>query len=274
MTHARIPLAAVIGHPVAHSRSPKLHGHWLKRYGIAGHYVPLDVAPDVLAKALATLPQIGFVGANVTIPHKEAALSLADTVTPLADRIGAANTLMFDQGQIIADNTDAHGFAQNILAAHADWAPQTVALIGAGGASRAVIVALLDHGATSIRITNRSEDRAQRLADDFGPAVVSVAWSERSSMLAGCDTLVNATSLGMSGQPPLDLPLDDLPPEAFVNDLIYAPLVTPLLAQAGARGNRVVDGLGMLLHQAAPGFRAWFGQTPTVDQDLRDAVLA
>ena len=274
MTQTRIPLAAVIGHPVAHSRSPRLHGHWLARHGIAGHYIPLDVAPEALARVLSTLPLMGFVGANVTIPHKEAALSIADTVTPLADRIGAANTLVFADGQIHADNTDAHGFSQNILAAHPDWHPQTVALIGAGGASRAVIVALLDQGAHSIRLTNRSPERAQQLADDFGPAVTAHPWSDRAAMLAGCDTLVNATALGMSGQPPLDLALDDLPVTAIVNDLIYAPLVTPLLAQAAKRGNTTVDGLGMLLHQAAPGFQAWFGTTPVVDQALRDAVLA
>ena len=273
MTHPRIPLAAVIGHPVAHSRSPRLHGHWLKRHGIAGHYVPLDIAPDDFARMLPQLARIGFVGANVTIPHKEAALALADTATPLARRIGAANTLVLGPDGIAADNTDAHGFAQNIFDAAPDWAPRTVALLGAGGASRAVIAALLDRGAVEIRLANRSTARAEELAADF-PGVSVIDWANRAEMLDGCDTLVNATSLGMTGQPPLEIALDALAPSAIVNDLVYAPLETLLLAQARARGNRPVDGLGMLLHQAAPGFARWFGVMPAVDDDLRRAVLA
>ena len=273
MSHS-IPLAAVIGYPVAHSKSPRLHGHWLARYGIAGHYVPLSIAPQDFSQALAQLPRMGFVGANVTIPHKEAALALADRVSPLADRIGAANTLVFPPDGIEADNTDAYGFTQNIRATLPDWAPNRVALIGAGGASRAVIVALQDAGAQEIRLTNRTQDRAADLAADFGPSVVPVPWSQRASMLDGCDTLVNATALGMTGQPPLDLDLTALPLSAVVNDLVYAPLETPLLAAARSRGNLGVDGLGMLLHQAAPGFERWFGTRPTVDDDLRRAVLA
>lgn len=270
----QIPLAAVIGFPVAHSKSPRLHGHWLARYGIAGHYVPLAIAPQDFAQALAQLPRMGFVGANVTIPHKETALALADRVTPLADRIGAANTLLFTPDGIEADNTDAYGFTQNIREGLPGWSPRRVALIGAGGASRAVIVALQDAGAQDILLTNRSPDRALDLAADFGPGVTPVPWRDRQAMLDGCDTLVNATSLGMTGQPALDLDLGALPVSAVVNDLVYAPLETPLLAAARARGNLGIDGLGMLLHQAAPGFERWFGIRPTVDQDLRKAVLA
>jgi shikimate dehydrogenase len=266
-----IPLAAVLGDPIAHSRSPRLHGHWLARYGIAGHYIPLHVRAADLAQTLALLPRLGFVGANVTLPHKEAVLTLAHGVTPLARRIGSANTLTFGPDGILADNTDAHGFTWNILGAMPDWAPRTVALIGAGGASRAVVVALKDRGVQETRITNRNPDRANGLAAEFG--LTPVPWSNRAAMLAGCDTLINATTQGMSGQPPLDLPLDDLPRAALVTDLIYTPLETPLLAAARARGNPVVDGLGMLLHQAAPGFARWFGRMPEVDADLRQAVL-
>lgn len=266
-------LAAVIGHPIAHSRSPRLHGHWLERHRINGQYVPLDIAPQDFAYALALLPRMGFVGANVTLPHKHAALDVAEHVSPLARRIGAANTLVFGPNGIEADNTDAAGFRDNILDAAPTWTPRHVALIGAGGASRAVIVALLDQGCRDIRLSNRSMDRAHALANEFGPAVNVIPWHHRAAMLAECDTLVNATALGMSGQPPLELPLDDLPRTAIVNDLVYSPLETALLASARARGNLPVDGLGMLLHQAAPGFARWFGTMPKVDAALRAAVL-
>lgn len=268
---APLMLAGVIGFPVAHSRSPRLHGHWLRRYGIDGYYVPLQIAPDDLGSCLISLVKMGFRGVNVTIPHKEKALALADRFTPLAQRIGAANTLTFTDQGIEADNTDAHGFTQNILDAAPDWAPRCVALLGAGGASRAVIAALQDRGATEIRLTNRSPERAAHLAAEFG--LTMLPWAERETMLDGCDTLINATSLGMTGQPPLPLRLDALPRSAVVNDLVYSPLETPLLASARARGNPAVDGLGMLLHQAAPGFERWFGVAPTVDQALRDWVL-
>lgn len=266
-----MPLAAVLGDPIGHSRSPRLHGHWLARHGIAGAYVPLRVSAADLPATLDLLPRLGFVGCNVTIPHKEAVLALARTITPTARRIGAANTLTFGPRGFEADNTDALGFAANILEAVPHWQPRRVAVLGAGGASRAVIVALQDRGATDIRIANRSPDRARALAAEFGLAVVD--WADRAAMLAGCDTLVNTTSLGMTGQPALDLPLDALPADALVTDLIYTPLETPLLAAARARGNPVVDGLGMLLHQAAPGFARWFGHSPRVDAALRAAVL-
>jgi shikimate dehydrogenase len=269
-----IPLAAVIGYPVAHSRSPRLHGHWLARHAIAGHYVPLQIAPEDLEAALALLPRLGFRGANVTLPHKAAALALATEATPEARRIGAANTLVFTGGGIVADNTDAYGFSCNILDHRRDWTPRTVAVIGAGGAARAVLAALLDRGAAEVRLTNRTADRAARLAEEFGAAVRPVPWQARSEMLADCDTLVNATALGMDGKPPLDLSLAALPGDAIVNDLVYTPLETDLLAAARARGSTAIDGLGMLLHQAVPGFERWFGLRPVVDAALRQAVLS
>jgi shikimate dehydrogenase len=271
---APVPLAAVIGYPVAHSRSPRLHGHWLARYGLSGHYIPLQIAAADFAPALALLPRMGFRGANVTIPHKEAALALATEATPDARRIGAANTLTFTEDGIAAENTDAYGFACNILDHRPDWQPRNVAVIGAGGAARAVLAALIDRGAPEIRLANRTFERAARLAEEFGPAVKPARWESRAEILAGCDTLVNASALGMSGKPPLDLNLDALPRNAIVADLVYMPLETPLLAAARLRGNCAVDGLGMLLHQAVPGFERWFGLRPTVDAALRQAVLA
>lgn len=269
-----LKLAGVIGFPVTHSRSPRLHGYWLRHHGIAGYYVPLQIAPQDFAASLNMLPRMGFAGANVTLPHKETALLLADQISDLARRIGAVNTLVFTEGSILADNTDAHGFVANILDCRPEWKPRTVALIGAGGASRAVVAALIDRGTESIRLSNRNPSRAEAIAADFGGSISVFAWQERHEMLAGCDTLINATSQGMAGQSALDLRLDDLPQDALVNDLVYTPLETPLLSAARRRGNPVVDGLGMLLHQAVPGFSRWFGVVPKVDQALRDAVLA
>jgi shikimate dehydrogenase len=271
---ASIALAGVIGFPVAHSRSPRLHGHWLKHHRIEGHYVPLQVTPEDLAATLDLLPRIGFRGVNVTLPHKEAVMTLAAETTEEARRVGAANTLVFRENGFLADNTDAYGFASNILAHVPAWQPRVAAVIGSGGASRAVLVALLDRGVAEVRLTNRTGDRAARLAEEFGSRIKPIAWGSRSEMLAGCDTLVNATALGMTGKPPLDLSLDSLPPTAVVSDLVYSPLETPLLAAARARGNIAVDGLGMLLHQAVPGFEYWFGLRPKVDPALRQAVLA
>ncbi|MFN3953870.1 MAG: shikimate dehydrogenase [Pararhodobacter sp.] len=269
-----IRLAAVIGNPITHSRSPVLHGHWLQRHGIKGQYVPLQVRENDLEACLHLLPRIGFAGINVTLPHKEAVLRLADSCSATAQRIGAANTLTFVNETIEADNTDAYGFTWNILDHAPGWEPGLVAVIGAGGASRAVVAALLDRGAQTIRITNRRMERSEQIANDFGGKMKVVPWQERHAMLAECDTLINATSLGMQNAPPLDLTLDDLPANALVNDLVYAPLKTDLLKRATARGNLAIDGLGMLLHQAVPGFERWFGIKPMVDKALRDAVLA
>ncbi|MEQ9814698.1 MAG: shikimate dehydrogenase [Azospirillaceae bacterium] len=268
-------LAGVMGWPIGHSRSPALYGHWLARYGIHGAYVPLAVAPDRLAQAVEGLRALGFAGANVTVPHKEAVLALADEADPLASRIGAANTLLRRQdGSLHAMNTDAYGFLANLEESASFQATgRTVAVLGAGGAARAVIVALVDAGAVRIRLANRTRGRAESLADAFGPMVEVVDWRERSAMLDGVDLLVNTTALGLEGQPPLEIDLAPLPEATLVTDIVYAPLETPLLAAARRQGNPVVDGLGMLLHQAVPGFEAWFGVRPTVDAALRAAVL-
>lgn len=272
---ASIPLAGVIGYPIGHSRSPRIHAHWLRRHGLAGHYVPLEVAPGDLAEVLASVPKAGFVGANVTLPHKEHALALADEASEAARRIGAANTLVFREGRILADNTDAYGFEQNLREAAPGWEPAGGAalVLGAGGAARAVVHALLAAGAPRVLLANRTRARAEALRAAFGPRVEVIDWAERSAATAEAATVVNTTSLGMTGQPPLEIELR-CGPGAVVNDLVYAPLETDLLAQARAKGLAAVDGLGMLLHQAVPGFEAWFGVRPEVTPELRAEVLA
>lgn len=270
-------LAAVIGWPIRHSRSPRLHGHWLARYGIPGHYIPVAIAPDRLAEGLGALAELGFAGCNVTIPHKEAVLALAAEATATAWAIGAANTLTFRPGGgFAADNTDAYGFMASLRAGAPDWrGPAGPALVlGAGGAARAVLAGLLDAGVPELRLANRTPARAEMLAEHFGPRVSVVPWAEAGAAADGAATIVNTTALGMTGHPPLDFSLAAAPADAVVADIVYQPLETPLLAAARARGNVAVDGLGMLLHQAAPGFERWFGRWPEVDADLRAAVLA
>lgn len=271
----KIPLAGVIGCPVSHSLSPILHGTWLREYNIAGHYVPLHVAANNLATVLRTMPEMGFVGANVTIPHKETALALADHVSETALRIGAANTLTFGpDGKLHADNTDAYGFISNLRQEARHWNPTRgpALVLGAGGAARAVIVALQDAGVPEIFLTNRTAQRAQTLAAEFG--VTPVSWDDYARILPKVSSVVNTTSLGMVGQADLTIDLATLPVAALVTDIVYNPLETPLLAQARAKGCHVVDGLGMLLHQAVPGFERWFGLRPDVTQAVRQAVLA
>jgi shikimate dehydrogenase len=266
-----------MGWPVAHSLSPRLHGHWLRRYGIDGAYVPLPVLPERLEQALSALPALGFAGANLTIPHKEAAVALVDRLSPAAERIGAVNTVVVEpDGTLSGDNTDGFGFIAALSESGVGWRAEAgpAVLLGAGGAARAVAVALLDAGAPEVRLLNRTPDRARTLAGELGGPIYAVEWAERAAALDGAALLVNTTSLGMRGQPPLVLALDALPRTALVTDVVYTPLITALLAVARARGNPVVDGLGMLLHQARPGFRAWFGVDPVVDDDLRAAVLA
>lgn len=272
-----IPLAGVIGHPVAHSRSPRLHRHWLDRYGIEGYYVPMDVTADALAEVLRALPRMGFRGVNVTIPHKELALSLADVVSDRAALVGAANTLTFGEGgRIHADNTDGYGFIANIADHVPDWNPKEAPalVLGAGGAARAVVAALLEKGVPEIRLANRTEARARALRDLFGARVKVVDWIRASDAVEDAGLVVNTTSLGMEGRPALKLSLDRLSPGAIVTDVVYTPLKTPLIEEAARRGAIAVDGLGMLLHQAAPGFERWFDKRPEVDEDLRRAVLA
>jgi len=273
----RARLAGIMGSPVAHSLSPRLHGHWLARYGIDGAYVPLPVPPERLEQALRALPALGFAGVNLTIPHKEPAVALMDRLSSAATRIGAVNTVVVEaDGTLSGDNTDGFGFIAALSESGVGWrAPVGPAVVlGAGGAARAVVVALIDAGVPEIRLLNRTAERAQALAGELGGPIRAIAWAERAAALAGAALLVNTTSLGMKGQPPLDLALDALPRSALVTDIVYTPLITPLLAAAQARGNSVVDGLGMLLHQARPGFRAWFGVDPVVDAELRAVVAA
>lgn len=276
MTAERIPLAGVIGTPVSHSLSPKVHGYWLAEHDLPGHYIPMDVASDDLGSAFATLPKLGFKGVNVTIPHKERALSLADRVSDRAAVIGAANTITFQpDGSIHADNTDGVGFIENLRSGAPDWsAGQGPAVVlGAGGACRAVVASLLDSGVPEIRLANRTRVRGEALRSDFGPKVTVVDWHRASEALDGSALVVNTTSLGMTSHAPLSLSLDALPVSAIVTDIVYSPLETQLLLDARARGNTAVDGLGMLLHQAAPGFERWFGGRPKVSAGLRAAVL-
>ena len=276
MTLPKIPLAGVIGHPIAHSKSPQLQRHWLKNHGISGYYIPMDVSPENLAQVLDSLPKAGFVGVNVTVPHKERVMELAHQITDRAALIGAANTLVFrDDGTIHADNTDGYGFIENLRQGAPDWVPTAgpAAVLGAGGAARAVVSALLDAGVPEILISNRTRLRADVLQQDFGKRLKVVDWVQAGNMLEEAKTVVNTTSLGMIGKPELRVPLDGLQPGTVVTDLVYAPLKTRLLAEAEAAGCTTVDGLGMLLYQAVPGFERWFGQRPTVDAATRAAVL-
>jgi len=270
-------LAGVIGWPVAHSRSPRLHGFWLQRYGIDGAYLPFAVKPENLPAALAALPLLGLRGVNVTLPHKEAALGLCARVSEAARRIGAVNTIVVgEDGALEGSNTDAFGFLEHLKASQPSFQPESgpAVLLGAGGAARAIAVALLDAGVPELRLTNRTGARGAALAATLGPRVRLVDWADREAALAGAALLVNSTTLGMTGQASLDLDLAQLPRQAVVYDIVYVPLETPLLAAARARGHATVDGLGMLLHQARPGFAAWFGHEPEVDAALRDFVLA
>jgi shikimate dehydrogenase len=268
--HAR--LAGVLGWPVSHSRSPRLHGHWLETLGIDGAYVPLPVHPDRFATAVRALADLGFRGANVTIPHKQAAFAVCDAVDATARRAGAVNTLVFRDGRIEGSNTDGYGFLESVRAGAPGWAPGAgpAVLLGAGGAARAIAAALLDAGCPRVTLVNRTPARAEALARDLGgPIAVAAALPLDDAAL-----LVNTTSLGMQGQPVLAIDLAPLPAAAVVADIVYVPLETPLLAAARARGLRAVDGLGMLLHQARPGFAAWFGAAPQVDAALRAVVAA
>lgn len=270
-------LAGVMGWPVAHSRSPLIHNHWIAEYGLSGAYVLLPVHPDRLESALRGLPALGFAGCNLTIPHKVEAMRWLDTVNAQAQRIGAVNTVVVaEDGALQGRNTDAFGFIESLHQEHPQWRASAgpACVIGAGGAARAILCALLDDGAPSIRLCNRSAAKAQDMAQEFGPRVQAVPWNERQEALRGVNVLVNTTNQGMHGQEALDLALDALPTDALVADIIYVPLQTPLLASAQARGNPTSHGLGMLLHQARPAFEAWFGVRPEVSPALMAKALA
>lgn len=276
-TDKQFTLAGVMGWPVAHSRSPAIHNHWIRHYGLNGSYVLLPVQPDRLGDAVRGLRALGFAGCNITIPHKVAAMPLMDRIDPLAARIGAINTVVVQpDGALYGYNTDAFGYIQSLLDAQPGWRADAgpVTVLGAGGAARAILVALAERGAKEIRLCNRSLDKAEALAAEFGAPIRAVPWAQREDALDGAALLVNTTSLGMKGQDPLDISLARLPQHALVSDIIYVPLETPLLAAARLRGNPTVNGLGMLLNQARPAFQHWFGVMPELTPELRRLVEA
>ena len=266
-----------MGWPVAHSRSPVIHNHWIEEHGLRGAYVLLPVQPQNIETALRALPVLGFAGCNLTIPHKVAALAVVDHVDALAQRIGAVNTIVVEaDGTLTGRNTDSFGYIQSLRDVQPDWRADAgpAVVLGAGGAARAVIVGLMDSGATEIRLTNRSWAKAHDMAQEFGGPVRAIPWEERHDALAGAALLVNTTNQGMHGEPALDLRLDLLPAQALVSDIIYVPLETPLLAAARLRGHETVNGLGMLLNQARPAFAAWFGVQPEITPALLAKVQA
>ncbi len=271
--------AFVVGHPIAHSRSPLIHGHWLAAHGVDGTYERVDVAADAFAEFLGQVRAGAYLGGNVTIPHKEAAFRMVDRLTPRAQRIGAVNTIVRGaDGQLTGDNTDAPGFIAHLdRSLGADWPGRgegRALVIGAGGAARAIVVGLLERGLASITVANRTRERARALTELDPERVRVLDWDRLPDTLGDVDLLVNTTALGMKGHPPLDLQLSGLPAHAAVADIVYAPLETPLLAAAREKGLAAVDGLGMLLHQAVPGFEAWFGIRPEVTPDLRARIVA
>ncbi len=273
----RFLLAGVMGWPVMHSRSPKLHNYWLAQHGLNGAYLPLAIKTGGLPAALRALAPLGFSGCNLTIPHKEAALTVVDVVEDAARAIGAINCVTVgSDGRLTGANYDAFGFMRSVVAAVPNWEPAAgpAVVLGAGGGSRAVVFSLIERGVPAIRLVNRTADRAKQLADDLNGPIQVVGWADRHAALDGAAMLVNTTSQGMVGQPPLDIRLDALPSSAIVADIVYAPLKTLLLTAAKARGNPTVDGLGMLLHQARPAFKAWFGVLPEVTPAVRALIEA
>ena len=279
---SQAPKAFVIGWPIAQSKSPIIHGHWLKQHSLAGSYEKIAVEPDELGSFIKSLQNRGFVGGNVTIPHKQAILNFVDVIHPTAVRLGAANTVWFEDGKLHADNTDGYGFLANLDQCHPGWDKHEdgkALVLGAGGAARPIINGLIERGFKTVTLVNRTRKRAEELAVlfenlDFPNHVVTADWENRSNLLADKDLVVNTSSLGMIGQPLLEMDLATLPSTTLVTDIVYNPLLTDLLKAAQARGNPVVDGLGMLLHQAIPGFEHWFGVRPYVDNELRQLVLA
>lgn len=267
--------AFIIGHPVAHSRSPMIHGYWLKQLGILGSYERIDVAPENVEAFLSALPGSGFGGGNVTIPHKEAAFGAADEIDEAAELIGAANTLWLEDGKLHASNSDAFGFMSDLDQRAEGWRDADTALVlGAGGASRAILFALEQAGISKIHVVNRTVARAQELADRFGARVSAHSFDAVDELAADAKLVVNTTALGMGGKGDLPMDVSRLPSSAIAVDIVYTPLETPFLAAANQRGIRTIDGLGMLLHQAIPGFERWFGTRPEVTKELRDLIVA
>ena len=275
------PKALIIGRPVKHARSPLIHAYWLEKLGIAGAYDRQDVMPGAVSAVLRELPSRGYVGGNVTVPHKEEAFLACDRLSEVARAVKAVNTLWFEDGKLCGDNTDGSGFVAHLDQTHPAWDHDhpRILLLGSGGAARGLMVPLLERAPKAITVTNRSEVRAQKLAEDVRLArpeadIRVIPWDERESALSTSDLLINTTSLGMNGQPTLELDLSNLPAAAIIADIVYIPLETPLLAAARKRGLRILDGLGMLLHQAVPGFERWFGVKPAVTDELRAHILA
>lgn len=270
-------MAGVMGHPVMHSRSPALHNYWLRRHGLPGHYMPLAIAPDKIETALRALSALGFAGCNLTMPHKERAIPVMDRVSPLVKKIGAMNCVVVGaDGALEGNNFEAFGYAESLAQEIPGWRADAgpIVILGAGGGARAVAVGLAERGAKEIRVINRSPERAEKLAADLGSPIKTLPWAMREEALRDAVLVVNSTSQGMKGQPPLEIRLDALPKSAAASDLIYTPLETPFLEQARRRGNRTVNGLGMLLNQARPAFKAWFGVMPEVTGELRASIEA
>lgn len=265
----------MVGWPVAHSRSPMIHGYWLEAYGLPGRYDKQAIAPEDVPAFMARFPGSGLAGANITVPHKQAVFRLVARATQAAAAVQAVNTIWLEDGETVGDNTDVYGFLANLDERAPGWdAGGRAAVLGAGGAARAVVKGLIDRGFRELRVANRTLAKAQALAEVFGPAIQPVAWEQRGPVLEGCSLLVNTTLLGMTGAPPLQIDLAALSGDAVVTDIVYVPLETALLRQAQARGLRTVDGLGMLLHQAVPGFERWFGVRPQVTPELRKRIAA
>lgn len=272
--------ALIIGFPVAHARSPLIHAFWLAALGIEGSYDRLEVKPGEVATALRALPGLGYAGGNVTVPHKEEAFAACDRLTERARAVGAVNTVWFEDGALVGDNTDGLGFVSHLNQSYPKRPPQErILILGAGGAARGLIIPLLDQSVGIITLTNRSRERAEILKEEIlrerpAASITVLDWDKRAEALPQVDLVINTTSLGMKGQPPLEIDLAGLPPHAIVADIVYVPLETDLLHRAGARGLRTLDGLGMLLHQAVPGFARWFGVTPAVTPELRAHLVA
>lgn len=267
--------ACVIGHPIAHSKSPIIHSYWLEKNNIVGSYEAVEIHPDTLKDGITQLIENDYAGFNVTVPHKENILSLCDEVDEVAKKIGAVNTVVIKDKKLLGTNTDAFGFIQNIKQAQPDFVfkDKTVFILGAGGATRAVIYGLINEGVSKIILTNRTQERAEELRVMAPDKIEVVPWADKFKALKNIDLLVNTTSLGMAGKPTLEMDLSGLPKEALVTDIVYAPLMTDLLSNAQARGNKIVTGIGMLLHQARPAFEKWTGFMPDVTKELEEIVL-
>ncbi len=277
MISGQAKIAGVMGWPVAHSLSPRLHGFWLDYHGVDGAYIPIPVSPDDIETVIKTLPKLGFRGANVTVPHKIPAFNAADELSPAAQAIGAVNTLVCrEDGSIFGDNTDGYGFIANLRIGAPTWNPSAgpALVLGAGGAARAVVWSLLDAGVPNVVLTNRTQEKADIIAKDMSGDVTVIPWDQREGAVRDAGLIVNTTSLGMTGKPALELNITNVAESTVVTDIVYVPLQTPLLRDAAAVGCQIVDGLGMLLHQAVPGFETWFGLRPDVTPDLRDHVLS